>query len=205
VLRVEFINNLSDNEYVTHHVSELYPNFKSIFKDFNNELKIQVLSQTLQHNMLFAQEMIEQCKHDNVQLLQPDILLKALQGDMSLVDYCLDICGSQRWVVSGAQQSYRYDYILSTQAAYFPHKVLRVLEQHPHFVTPKVMHSLLQHNDDNITQAFADFVFGEDEESLYKMAEENTWKYWEDYKSRVQNTVIHAQLDQSYQSALRKM
>ena len=205
VLRVEFINNLSDNEYVTHHVSELYPNFKDIFKDFNNTLKVQVLSQTLQHNMLFAQQMIEQCKHDNVQLLQPDMLLKALQGDMSLVNYCLDICDSQRWIVSGPQETYQYDYILSTQAAYFPHKVLRVLEKHPQFVTPKVMHSLLQHNDDTITQAFADFIFGEDEQLLYKMADEKTWEYWEDYKSRVQNAIIHAQLDQSPQSAVRKM
>lgn len=201
----DFIKEISDNPYATHHIASLYPVFKHLYATLDPNVKIQVLAQTLQHNMLLAQDMIEHCQAHNVQLLQPDMMLYALKGDMSLLNYCLNVWGSQRWVISGAQATHQYDHILSSHSEAFPYKVLRVLEEHPQFHTPKVLLALLEHSNDDITARIQMWV--EDEEkTLYDMdGQSAVWNYWQDYKNRQQKAAIEQHLNTPSTVHARKM
>lgn len=204
-LSAKLIEKVADNDHLTHHIAQMYPLFKHLYPNFNDVLKIRVLSNTLHHNMLFAHEMIEHCRAVSVQFLHPDMVAKALRGDSAILNFCIQLWDSQLWSVSGANDTFRYEHILSTHAQTAPDKVLRVLHKHPQFVTPKVMHALLEHHDDCITTAVAGFMFGEDEESVYKISCASTWEYWKSFKSRIEKELLQSHVNECVPSALRKM
>ncbi len=203
-LCAQFVKEISDNQYATHHIASLYPIFKDLYPILEPNVKIQVLSQTLQHNMLVAQEMIEHCQTHKVQLLQPDMMFSALKGDMSLLNYCLNIWASQHWIISGSHATHQYDHILSTHSIDTPHKVLRVLEEHPQFHTPKVLLALLDKCNDEITTIIQIWVESE-EDTIFHMAEPAIWEYWQDYKNRQQKHTIEQNLKQTGLTHPRKM
>lgn len=203
-LCAQFVKEISDNQFATHHIASLYPIFKDLYPTLEPTVKIQVLSQTLQHNMLVAQEMVAHCQAHHVQLLQPDMMFSALKGDMSLLNYCLNVWGSQHWIISGTQATYQYDHILSTHCVDAPHKVLRVLEEHPQFHTPKVLLALLDKCNDEITAIIQTWVESE-EDTIFHMAEPVIWGYWQDYKNRQQKHTIEQNLKQAVSTHTRKM
>lgn len=200
----QFVKEICGNQYTTHHIASLYPAFKAIYPTLEPNVKIQVLSHTLQYNMLLAQEMIEHCQAHKVQLLQPEMMLSALRGDMSLLNYCLKVWDSQRWIISGAYAAHQYDHILSSHCVDAPHKVLRVLEEHPHFHTPKVLLALLEKCSDEITPIIQTWMESE-EAAIFNIAEPTIWEYWQDYKNRQQQATIEEHLKQTILTHQRKM
>lgn len=198
----EFLKEISTKRFATHHIASLYPVFKGLYPTLEDGVKIKLLSQTLQSNILLANEMIEHCKTANIQLLTPDMMSYALKGDMSVLNYCLNVWGSQNWVISGEKTIQKYDGIL--KCCDHPEKVLRVLEEHPQFHTPEVLKSLLENEDDAITVRIQLWVESE-EEALFNIVKPHVWTYWQDYKNRQQKETLEQHMEPSTSTHSRKM
>lgn len=202
VLCQEFLKEISLQGFATHHIASLYPLFKDLYPTLEDGVKIKLLSQTLQSNILLANEMIEHCKTSRIQLLTPDMMSYALKGDMSVLNYCLKVWGSQNWVISGEKTIQKYDEIL--KYCDHPEKVLRVLEEHPQFHTPEVLKSLLKRMSDAITVRIQLWVESE-EEAIFNIVEPNVWTYWQNYKNRQQKETLEQHMDTTVLTHSRKM
>lgn len=201
----KFLKKISTQGFATHHIASLYPLFKDLYPTLEDSVKIKLLSQTLQSNILFSNEMIEHCKKSHIQLLTPEMMSYALKGDMSVLNYCLNVWGSQHWVISGEETTEQYNKVLTYCCnTGHPEKVLRVLEEHPQFHTPEVLNALLKMENDDVTVRIRLWVESE-EKALFNIVEPCVWTYWQDYKNREQKAIIEQHVDTSASTHSRKM